>query len=856
VKPAQNTRTLQTATRIFAAALRDPLDLDGTRASRPGHGLALSVWVMVLGALVFSTASALAVTASEAATAVGLPNSRAYELVSTIENLEVFTPEAGQTESFESELYGELSANVGGFRAAANGETVAYIGGLPPSGTAGAYGVAKNYNGNLYLSERKTNGWEAGDIEPVSQNRFVEGFSADLSQQFFNIGEPKFYEAHGGPSGCGESETGELYSRTGGIGEPAYQGLIPAANASEEECIHLTFAGTSANDLHSLFQSPGAYTPEAVKGEEGNSERGTAAAPAEGFDNLYDSVDGRLYQINVLPDGKPEPTPYAVFGSRAELGERHFEHDLGNIVSADGSRIFWTDLNTGTLYVRENDTQPQSAVEGERCTEPAKACTVQVDAAQSGAVGAGGGGQFWTASSDGAKVFFTDCSRLTAGSTADSESGCSREEGLSAGRTRIVPMGSDLYEYEVDSGQLVDLTVDGNGGDLLGADVQGVIGASEDGSSVSFVANGVLTGKNAEGRTPVAGQPNLYLYEAGKTMRFIVTLSSDESETTDEELRRTNDNEFLGSAHTENPGSLAGDWRAQPGLRSAAVSLGGDAVVFMSTQPLTGYDNHGVVGYSDGHKNEPVYGNQPEVFVYEAGAERISCVSCIPTGAPPVPTAEEWENRVGGHLGSSGSGTFMSRFVNRDGTQVYFDSSQPLVSRDSNARQDVYEWESDGFDGCERLSGCVALLSGGDAAVDAYFLDASESGNDVFFTSREQLLPRPSTETVKLYDARVGGGFPETSLACEGTACQGVPPAAPIFATPPSATIGGVDDYVPSAPAKVAVKALTRPQKLAAALKVCHRKKKSERAVCEKAARKKYGTRKLTKKAGHERRAK
>ncbi len=43
-------------------------------------------------------------------------------------------------------------------------------------------------------------------------------------------------------------------------------------------------------------------------------------------------------------------------------------------------------------------------------------------------------------------------------------------------------------------------------------------------------------------------------------------------------------------------------------------------------------------------------------------------------------------------------------------------------------------------------------------------------------------------------------------------------------------------------------KALTRAQKLAAALKVCHKKAKGKRAACESAARKRYGPVKTAKK--------
>ena len=42
----------------------------------------------------------------------------------------------------------------------------------------------------------------------------------------------------------------------------------------------------------------------------------------------------------------------------------------------------------------------------------------------------------------------------------------------------------------------------------------GVARVSEDGSHVYFVAEGQLTGANREGREPMAGAPNLYVYAA------------------------------------------------------------------------------------------------------------------------------------------------------------------------------------------------------------------------------------------------------------------------------------------------------------------------------------------------------
>ena len=79
------------------------------------------------------------------------------------------------------------------------------------------------------------------------------------------------------------------------------------------------------------------------------------------------------------------------------------------------------------------------------------------------------------------------------------------------------------------------------------------------------------------------------------------------------------------------------------------------------------------------------------------------------------------------------------------------------------------------------------------------------------------------------------------------SSCRVAPAAQPsIYGAPSSATFTGTGNLVavtlPLA-GKVKAKALTRAQKLAKALKACQRKKQGKRrAVCEKSARKRYGS--------------
>jgi len=160
---------------------------------------------------------------------------------------------------------------------------------------------------------------------------------------------------------------------------------------------------------------------------------------------------------------------------------------------------------------------------------------------------------------------------------------------------------------------------------------------------------------------------------------------------------------------------------------------------------------------------------------------------------------------------------------------------------------DVYEFEPQGLDSCAgsassgsvvvkparafvseaegvRLAGvepagCVALLSSGSSAQESAFLDASESGSDVFFLTNSRLATADFDNALDVYDAHECTGespcLPEPAAAppaCETEAsCKAAPTPQPtIYQAPPSATFNGPGN-VASAPA--AVKPKPKPTK-------------------------------------------
>ena len=286
-----------------------------------------------------------------------------------------------------------------------------------------------------------------------------------------------------------------------------------------------------------------------------------------------------------------------------------------------------------------------------------------------------GGGHFQWASGNGARVFFTDARDLVKGANA------------SAGRP-------DLYEYDFERQEgerLEDITAGAQA-----ADVQGVSGASEDGATVYFVADAALTGAqaNSEGATAQAGQPNLYAQREGSTT-FIATLGSSDSS----------------------------DWASPPEQITARVSPNGKFIAFDSLSELTGYDNRGPC-----ESSQLELGPCQEIFVYDAEQNSLSCASCAPSGElpggparigpPSKPTARSTKSRSA--ICSASSPT---------SGQVFFNTVARVLPADTNGLSNVYEYKD----------GELHLLSPGSTSANAYFVEASANGDDVFLVTSELL---------------------------------------------------------------------------------------------------------------------
>lgn len=339
---------------------------------------------------------------------------------------------------------------------------------------------------------------------------------------------------------------------------------------------------------------------------------------------------------------------------------------------------------------------------------------------------------------------------------------------LTASKDGTKVLLSDGVLYDLQSNVTTNLT-NGSGG------FQGIVGQSDDLSSIYFVATTVLTATpNGIGAVAQAGEDNLYAWRGG-ALRFVGTLLLTD----------------LGKF---------GLWSATPVQRAAESSPNGRWLAFNSKASLTGANTVGACGPFDLVEKKWV-GSVPceEVYLYDSEDGSLRCVSCNPTGGSPVGgsflTVVHSANRNGESLSQP-------QFLTDSG-RLYFDSRDQLSGRDTNGQvEDVYQYEPAGIGSCGIPEGCVSLISTGQGSGDANFLDTDSSGQNVFFTTRQQLVPRDRDELIDLYDARVNGGVAEDyevpATECLGEGCQPASPPPPVESTAASAGVNGSGNVKPN----------------------------------------------------------
>jgi hypothetical protein len=751
-----------------------------------------------------------------------LPDGRAWELTSPVDKRGVAV---------------ESLAHEGGLiQAAANGRGLAFIASAPV-GEEEPDGNRAPEPSQLLASRASAGTWQTHNI--TTPNLAAQGISPNTRREYQFFSSDLQLGAVYPVEPLASSETTEevsglpLYLRnTSCSAGHCYQPLEDNSPTRPGEDVLLA----ATPDLKHV----GTSSPNGLF--EWNAEE---SAPGEGHRRL----------ISVLPNGETATTGTGIGAPRVTAFE-----GARRAISQDGSRVVWAQKESqGSLggFQRLYQTEfAGGAVKSTQIDEPNEEAGLAAPTLRPAAV-------YGISSVTGNRVFFTDDQRLTTAASTEKEA------------------SGDLYVYEPGKPvgeRLTDLSPPLNAGDSAAVE-SGVIGASEDGSYVYFVANGVLADGTTRGSCALNGvrsaKCNLYVAHNNGTEwekpKFIARLSNEDTP----------------------------DWTEQGPLEyrvvemTSRVSPNGRFLAFMSDQRLTGYNN------LDANSGEP----DEEVFLYDASANSsaggLACASCNPTGAQPVGVHDMQESGEGRGLLVDRIGTwsteteetpnahwlaasvpgytnlddresfYQSRYLSNDG-RLFFNAADSLVGQDVNGKEDVYEYEPTGAGNCSSdntAGGCVALISSGKSVNESAFLDASETGNDVFFLTSAKLVPSLDNDTAfDIYDARVCSGpgaeeaCPATALTpaqpCSGEECRAAPAPQPSYGAPAGASVSGniaPQSAVLGTKQVQKAKVPTRAQKLAAALKACKKKygkSKKKRAACEKQARKKYGTKKSTKSKG------
>jgi hypothetical protein len=534
---------------------------------------------------------------------------------------------------------------------------------------------------------------------------------------------------------------------------PAMPPTAPSGLAEEVgRFAELRVHGVSADASHVFFSLEHGFWPS------DHTEGGSASLyEYEGVGNATPMLVGVSDGTTVV-DGRTLPAGEVLSRCGIQLGGTHYAF---NAVSTDGDTVFFTPKPgcAGAPPVEEifaridnGSADARTVAISEPTEEDCAACYEKGKLVSAGQIA---NAVYMDASEDGSKVFFTTTQPLLGGDSSN-----------------------NIYEYDFDA-PAGERLVRVSAGDSTVSDPTAEVVAetipvcSQDGSHVYFIAGGVLTTTpNSEGEAAEAGANNLYVFErdaaypAGRTA-FIARLSG-------------RDVVYWGGSVFEGEGGYSG------GQRGGDVTPDGRFLVFASNRDLTADDTSAI----------------KQVFEYEAQTGALVRVSIGQDGfnhngnvsSPYESTVIERPN----YEDYSAALYWSAQSVSADGSYVFFQSIVGLTPQAFNEQVIGYTPEKNqpvyANNIYEYHDGRVSLISDGQDVTFNNAPDSSNtrligtdaSGDDVLFTTADQLVGQDTDTNVDVYDARIGGGFPAPAPppACAGEGCQGPLSAAPTLLSP------------------------------------------------------------------------
>jgi hypothetical protein len=722
-------------------------------------GFVCAVGGLVLGSGGVAWAGSCANEALRTGASAALPDCRAYEQVSPVAKSGV-----------------DALGTVGVVQASSAGAGVSYFAMEPFPGTVGTAQVPS------YLGLRSPGGdeWSTLGVEALAPPgtaeevlAVTEDFSKAIIEVITEPADTRACEPH--LVVCASNVQSNVYVRDNATG--SFQLLA----SQQPRSTKLGFADATPGGRRILFETETQLTPEAEPGV-----------------NLYEWDEAkpsaeRVSLVGVLPGGgAPKEGSFAGPGGpaveRQKPRETFWPFYTQNTISEDGSRVFFSDIETGFVYMREPEAKK----------------TIQISAGKEPA--------YWRAATrDGGYVFYTEGETLYRfNASRFKESAKPEPEALEEAREPLTTGGAE--------------------------GVLGVLGISEeDGSYAYFAARGVLAANaNGRGETAVEGGQNLYVWHNGVTTfiapgnapdwapyRTTTGLASEGPSGGGKASRVTPEGKQLLFYSSEPLTGYNNNGLNEFYLYSAEQPLSQDNPVCVSCNPAgvpaAVVNATTEARLDDTNRGITLHVNQRNPFLthnLSSDGRRVffETAEALVPGDENFETKDvyEWEADGEGsctsaaqnhgclYLISTGQGPGESYFgdASTDGSDVFFFTRQPLVGQDGDTNGDLYD---------ARIGGGIAAQSPAPAAAPC----AEETG-------------------------------------CRGASSS----TAPVFGAPASSAFSGAGNLTPpaggtasapkkSTPKKRAVR--SRAAKLAKALKACASKPRSKRKSCKVAARRRYG---------------